>query len=178
MLREERNFFLLAKGGCMVSESGVAAGDNTQEALAKYNNTFKPKPPIRVYIDVNLETRAYEGSLSNVLSALLSVPDHPSLAAKAVMGVYAAESLESQTNGSSPKLRISTRMEGEFAVLEIVEPAEQGYLSAHLKEITGRMKERRYRPVVGIAHSRGELSQTTDWHSLYEVEIRTPENCF
>ncbi|MBI2085646.1 MAG: hypothetical protein HYT71_03995 [Candidatus Aenigmarchaeota archaeon] len=147
----------------------------TLEAVKNFNNAYNPPDPIKVYIKIGPVNRSvYEGRPVNTLTVSLTIPDHPELAGKATMFPYASESLAHYKNGSTPAdkdLTVITRMEGSAAVAEIIEPAEQNMLPAHLSEIMDSMVQRRFRPVVGIAYARSDLQTRADWKKLYDINV-------
>lgn len=163
-------------------ETKPAAGTNalnldpeTREAIKKFNNTQNPPDPTKVYITARLETGCvYENRPVNILTVSLTVPDRPELAGKATMVPYVSDSLAHYKNGNTPTdkdFTFLTRMEGYAAVVDIIEPAGQGMLPAHMHEIMDGMVQRKFRPVVGIAYATSQLQTAPDWKKLYDITV-------
>jgi len=144
---------------------------------------FDDEQKRQVYIDITLHAGGtYKQQSSNRLTAALTVPKNPELVRYAVMKPFAGDLIESYSRngtGSDHVFYIETRIEDDAAIFDVFEPADQGLLVRDLCPLIERIKEKMYRPVIGIAYKEGTLqAYHTEWdgyprwHDLYEIEVR------
>ncbi len=141
--------------------------------------SLQDTPKTKVYIDVNLCEERRDSHKVAKLTATLTLPDLPSLARHATMTVYANEVFEpyqSKNGGPDYPFTVTTSATDDAAVLEaveIIEQSGQGTLRQNFEQIVNAIKDRRTKPVAGIAYNQGTMFRENGrWQDLYDIKVR------
>ncbi len=136
-------------------------------------------PKTKVYIDVNLREEGCDGRRVAKLTVTLTLPGSPSSALHATMAAYASEIFapyQGRNGGPEYPFTVTTSATDDAAVLEaveIIEQSGQGTLRQNFGQIVNAIKDRRARPVAGIAYKQGTmLWENRQWQDLYDIKVR------